>query len=252
MAAPDFDGPPTTVGAFSSTNSGSASHTFGANALALICIGFEGNTAQTVSNVTSPNLSFGFKHRFTSGGTHNVTHEIWAAQNGGSVLTSEAVSVVLTGTIDDAVFGVWGITGAWAAAPFDGNVSNFSDALETGTDVYSGLISTTEANDLIIAMSTTWRPNVNAGVPPSGWTNYSENTNSGGSNWCSMQWDYQRVSTLQSNLVYTLTASGFPDAGNEGITTMIAITADSGPSAGIFKRFGNRIKIGSTPLPVQH
>jgi len=230
MTAPNFNAHITGGGIFSGAGPGSsnlANPSFDPNDYAICVVGFEGSSPRSVVSVASAHLTFSPIHSFTSGGANNVTGEIWVAQNGGSTLSGEAVTVTLSGAVDDCTFIVFGVNGAWTAAPVDPNATNLSDVVVTGTNLYSGTISTDRPNDLILAISTTWKPNVNAGVPAAGWTNFNETTNSGGANFCSIQIDYKRVSSVQTSLAYALTSSSWPDSSNQGITTMFAITADS-------------------------
>jgi hypothetical protein len=182
----------------------------------LVFISYEGGAGAPASVsgiVDTAGLSFTKRQQVqnTNSGTENVSLELWWAHYS-SALSSDAITVTMTGICDGINVVAAGVTGCYDnAAPFDLNVSlPASTATPSGSSppTVSG-VSTTSPDDLILflASSSPSGPG-HCSNPPTGFNGYTNSTGSGGgSNWNDFGLFTLSVSAAQSGQSYTLGGS---------------------------------------------
>jgi hypothetical protein len=185
---------------FESTNLGGASCTLSLttkNANDVIVAAVMANGA-TVSSISSTHLNFVLRKREQAADGLSDYLELWHAV-GSVALSSESITVKLSGNVTYCTVDVFGISGANTSTIFDSN-SSLPAAVQSG-DVK---LSTSNAHDFILgAYRMGHTPTPTAGA---GWTRIS------GSNYQLVQ--YQIVTATQSNLDVAIgTGSGDDNAG---------------------------------------
>jgi hypothetical protein len=110
----------------------------------------------------------------------NIDVEVWWAV-ASSALSSESITVTLTGTCnDDMALVIFGVSGANTSSPWDSNSSlpaYNTNASSTSKNIASTTFSTSNANDILLSIQGV---EVGAGATPSGYTEVNTANNSGG------------------------------------------------------------------------
>lgn len=212
------------TGVFSTASSGTVTLTTSlTNDIVVVAIGFEstiGQGAQTVSSVAASGLTFHQRgaqaYLSPASPNANVQLEIWWA-SAASALTSEIITVTLSGTIDNESMVAFGVNGVLnLAAPWDTNAS--LPAFTTGSPATAPTFSTTQRNDFLLAAGTT--PNIFQPGQSPPYTAIATANNTGGVNFSHTTVAYDVVSTPQSGATGGVTAPLSP-----GILYSDALTA---------------------------
>lgn len=203
----------TAGGQFSGTNTGTVTlTTTKANDVIVLMFYAEhsGGAAQTISSVTSPHLTWakrkGYSWTYTAAGPVPSTHEIWWAP-ASAALSSEVITITMTGTIDDAAYQVFGVNGCSnISSPWDTNASLPSANADTGATSFntSSTVSgvSTDNPGMIIGSWGSWRSIV-VTLPPGTTAVRAPQQNGGGSQFAYIQAFYETISSPASGLSFT-------------------------------------------------
>jgi hypothetical protein len=210
---------------FSSTSSATVSiTTTKSNDVVVLHIGYEGPTAQTVTSVTSSSLTWTKRQGMTlatdGAGYADAMEEWWAPAT--STLSSEVITVNLSGAIDDGVLSTFAVAGTSNyISPWDSNVALPATATGTSSQVDATVnVSTTANNTMILGFVGNEcfggsSPRCNGGGPGAGWsgvapmTNITDQGNGGAANNWSAGTSHQTVTSPQTNLPISMS----PDNG---------------------------------------
>jgi hypothetical protein len=209
------------TGQFSLTNTGTVSLTTStANVIILTVHNQKVASAQTVSTVTSSHLTWA--RRTSDAWVDTVTvfadenMEIWWAHASGP-LSSEVITVTLTGAIDDASMVAFGVTNcATPTAPWDSNgaVPAFADNVSSSpANVTVSGVSTTSTSPMVIGFIATggsYSPGI-----PTGTTSIASVRNVGGST------GYSYSSAFYHNYSSALSSASFTTTSTSGNVGMI-------------------------------
>ena len=201
--------------------------TFAGNEVICVIVANEshGTPLATVASITSASgLAFARRGGATTTyGTTPCNLELWWAP-AASALSGEAITVTLTGTIDDAVVTCFGVSGAYDYThPWDTDASLPESSVATsGTPAAVGY-ATVSADTFVI----TWGMAQNPGAATcSGWTVIRADLNSGGALFCQSDGYYKVLSAPEPG-----TTSPFAFA-NGAIYLTDAISGDAPPVLG--------------------
>lgn len=204
----------TAGGQFSTTNTGTVTLTTTQSNDVIILMFYHenkpGSTSPTISTVTSSHLTWAKRKGYTfntGSGTNCQDLEIWWA-TASAALTSEVITITLTGSIDDAAYHAFGVSGCPnPSAPWDTNVSlagaNVAapTAVGTTTLTVSGVSTTSTVSMVIGAWGNTFNHDITI---PSGTTQVrSPQHNGGGTFFAYMGSFYQNYSSAVSSASYT-------------------------------------------------
>ena len=216
-STPSLDG--TATGQWSGSATGTVTvTTTQVNDVVILLIGCEQNAAlQTVSSVASAHLTFARRGGFNGQpGTGNYqSFEIWWAP-ATTVLTSEVVTITLSAATDDAAVVAFAVHGAAnIASPWD---TGALPVITTGNPAAAPTFTTNQAHDFIFAASFSQSPTYDT----SAWTALANVGNGGGANFAYISSFYEVVSSTQTAVSASLTAS------NNGLKIRLvdAITGD--------------------------
>ena len=217
MASPTIDtNGPSGVVSFSTTNTGAITYTTSqTNDVILVAIASEQTSVVNVSSVTSAHLTFTFRGRKSGAAAsgRTATIELWWAPSTGT-LSSEVITVTMASNIDDAIMFAVGVHGCHSiSAPFDSNVSLPGVGSVNGSGVAEAVISTSQADDLIMSFFASTGGNVSSGTPVGATTLTANGNNGGGLGICSIGSFRSAVSSTQSNL----------SVGQTGLTSTLSI-----------------------------
>lgn len=164
-----------------------------------------------ISSVSGAGLTWaqrGSTIQYTGGifGAKNSFFVYWAFSSG--ALSSQTITVTMTGTTDDMTMvavGVGGFTGtAWQTNPWDANASLPKQANATTTTAPTATgISTTTANGMLLALAGTANNGVDPMTPPTSFTLTASIGNGGGANGSATEFATQVVSATQSSITVT-------------------------------------------------
>ena len=214
---PTLDG--TATGQFTSTTSGTVTlSTTKTNDVIVLLVASEQTTLQTVSSVTSAHLTWtrrgGGNIFFAGQGCYNNLEVWWAPSTG--ILTSEVITVTMTGSIDDVAMAAFGVNGAAnIASPWD---TGTLPVVTTGSPAAAPVFSTSQAHDFIFAASSS----LLFSTETSSWTSLASVTNGGGARGIAVASFYETVSATQSGVTASLTGS----SGLLNVRLVDAITGD--------------------------
>lgn len=178
------------------------------NDVILVGVATENNTGalRTVSSISSTSgLAFTQRsHANTPAGAVGI--ETWQAVSSGA-LTSEVITVTMSGNIDCGLLFAAGIAGTGApATPNDPNVSLPSSGTSVSAPV-SATYSTDAADDLLVAFFCT--ANSVGLTAPSGWTKVQGFANTHGTvRFCTAVFFDKSVSATQTSQTFTSVANG--------------------------------------------
>ena len=206
--APGISGTPsldaTATGQWSGTSSGTVTlTTTQTNDVVVLLIGCEQDAAlQTVSSVTSAHLTFTRRGGFNGvpGSGNNQSFEIWWAPSAG-ILTSEVITITLSGATGDAAVVAFSVHGAGSiTSPWD---TGSLPVITTGNPAAAPVFTTLQSNDFIFAATF----NGNTGnLDTSAWTTLANVSNGGGTHFATISSFYEIVSTAQTGVSASLTS----------------------------------------------
>lgn len=240
----------TAGGQFSTTNTGTVTLTTTQANDVIVLMFYAQNTThtnvlETVSSVTSAHLTWVKRKAYSwKLNTTNIYNdlEIWWA-NASAALTSEVITVTLTGPIDDAAYQAFGVSGCpTPSSPWDTNASlagaNNSWINNTGsaTPLVVSAVSTTAASGLLVGCRATISSSTISN--PAGTTAVrADQNNGGGSGFAFMGSFYQALASPLSSASFSTTTSATTTWG-------MIVDALSGVSAGP-NTYDNSISLNS-------
>ena len=208
---------------FSSASSGTVTlTTTQANDVVILLVHNEKNaSAQTVSTVTSPHLTWARRtaQAWTDTGASSTKEnmEIWWA-HAGAALSSEVITVTLSGAIDDASMVAFGVSGSPSpSSPWDANGSvpgfaNYTGAESASPVTVSGISTNSSVPTAIGFMASAGAGNFNTITPPSGFTVILSEINAGGTNFSISEGIYENFTSALSGASFSATGD-FSDFG---------------------------------------
>jgi hypothetical protein len=188
-----------------------------------------------VSSVTATGLTFA-QRSISNSSTHGSL-EIWWA-HAASPLTAATITVAWAAAFDDSVILALGVNGCGnLSAPWDANGSLPTKASFSGGVTNPGVtgVSTTTANDFLIAAIGSVDISATHPIVPSAWTDGPITGNGGGVEGCTAQCAFLGVSTTQSSIAPAFQGSmvGPWNAGEMIVDALIG-SAPTPPSGGGF------------------
>ena len=258
FAAPSIDG--STTGTWSGTGDGSGGSTSGTVTLTttdpkdIIVVGVFNETGtanglRTVSSVTAPGLTFVQRSvttaaSFGESGANQGLEVWWAVAS--SPLSSEVITVTLSGAPDDASIVAFGVNGANTSTPWDANASLGTASAEQSAGALSppttNTFSTNNANDILLAFAGTSANETWTGGGSD--TLLANSTNTGGTDFSALGVEYQVVSAIQTNVTESFDDTDVPFV----FLISDAIQAASPPSGRIIRLRGGLRLIGGVRL----
>jgi len=224
-----LDGSTGSTFSYSSTSGSVTLSTTNANDVIIVQVGSEttsshgGPVYDTVSSITDTKGLSWFERsdvQLHPGGGSQTDwddEEVWYAISS-TKLTSDVITVHMTGTTDDAAIIAFGVSGANTLSPWDTNPSLPATAKDTfgfgGTA--TATVSTTSSNTMLLGFvgNDDWK---NGGSQPTvvwsgsgGYSTINSQVNWGATNWWSAAAAYKIVSTPQSSIPITMTSSYSP------------------------------------------
>ena len=176
------------------------------NDVAILVYFHENNaTTNTIASVTSPHLTWAKRSSYFTLSTWDF--EIWWAP-AAAVLTSEVITITLTGPTDDAAYHAFGVNGCSnISAPWDTNASlaTAHNTTSASSLTLSG-ISTSFANSMTIGVQGS-AANVRFNNPAGTTKIRADQANSGGTLFACLGSYYQNNSSALSSASYTATLS---------------------------------------------
>jgi hypothetical protein len=208
----------TAGGQFSGTNTGTVTLTTTQANDVIVLMYFHENAThagvpQSISSVTSTHLTWAKRKAYSwEQTTTNIYDdlEIWWA-NASAALTSEVITITLTGPIDDAAYQAFGVSGSSSpSSPWDANASlATANNSWTGATTSALTVSGVSTNNPVMMVGCRGTPNSQGIFNPSGTTAVrADQNNSGGNQFAIMGSFYENFASALSSSSFSTTTGG--------------------------------------------